>query len=472
MSNRITLVTWLLILVVPIVFVPWLAYQTYLASFDSKRPFVEKEIERMRHAGLPVDNESLDAWYQERTDPTDARSWMEIGQFVESSDFVTLAQGVPQFDPKAPEGSEWTEKGWPAEDAARRLLNDTVNERETIRSLSRKRVPVRYPIRFNSFQTTLAHMQLLRGLARLIDVECDVAIADRDSVGLTSALQTLFDMVEVHRHEPFVVSQLVCSAIRRMGYSVIRKGIEQGFLDEPAIETLSTLLSQESLAFDSLQEILQTEMAGALPMFTNLDEYILDDLKNNSNGLSRSMVTGLTGSRRARYNDIAHYIEHMKGIANTDTKSLDDAILEAEQLEKQLERNIREAGTLGMPGWLVTGVAAPAIGAIVSSFAEEKVQRNFLMHGLAIRRYQQKHGEQEQGAFPNTLEELSVVGFDGKEWPTIGPKPFGYRIDGDRAILWYTPVRAGRETQPDPPRFDGSTPYEHQYSSAIMRLKK
>ena len=469
MSKRITLVTWLLILVVPIVFVPWLAYQTYLASFDSKRPFVEKEIERMRQAGLPVDNESLDTWYQERTDPTDARAWMEIGQFVASSDFVTLAQGVPQFDPKTPEESEWTEQGWPAEDAARRLLNDTTDERETIRTLSRKRIPVRYPIQFNSFQTTLAHMQLLRGIARLLDVECDVAIADRDSVRLTTAVKTYFDMVEVHRHESFVVSQLVCSAIRRMAYAAIRKGIEQGFLDDSAIESLSKLLTEESLAIDSLQETLQSEMAGALPMFMNLDEYLLDDMGNGSNGFRPSIVTG---SRRARYNDIAHYIEHIQGIANTDTKSLDDAILKAEQLEQQLGRNIREAGTLGSPGWIVTGVAAPAIAAIVSSFAEEKVQRNFLMHGLAIRRYQRKANEQEHGAFPDSLEALSQIGFDSNDWPTVGPKPFGYRIEDETAILWYTPNRVGRETQADPPSVDGSTPYADQLSGAVMRLKK
>ena len=251
MSNRITLVTWILIAVAALIFFPWLAYRVWLSSFDSKRPFVEKEIERMRQAGLPVDNESLDTWYQERTDPTDAGAWMEVGQFVASSDFVTLAQGVPQFDPKTPEESEWTPDGWPAEAAARRLLKDTVVLREKIRTLSRNRIPVRYRIQFNSFQTTLAHMQLLRGIARLLDVECDVAIADCDSIGLTTAVKTYFDVVEVHRHEPFLVSQLVCSAIRRMAYAAIHKGIEQGFLDDSAIESLSKLLTEESLAFDS-----------------------------------------------------------------------------------------------------------------------------------------------------------------------------------------------------------------------------
>ena len=469
MSNRITLVTWILIAVAALIFFPWLAYRVWWSSFDSKRPFVEKEIERMRQAGLPVDNESLDTWYQERTDPTDAGAWMEVGQFVASSDFVTLAQGVPQFDPKTPEESEWTPDGWPAEAAARRLLKDTVVLREKIRTLSRNRIPVRYRIRFNSFQTTLAHMSLLRGIARLLDVECDVAIADRDSIGLTTAVKTYFDVVEVHRHEPFLVSQLVCSAIRRMAYAAIHKGIEQGFLDDSAIESLSKLLTEESLAFDSLRETFQSEMAGALPMFMNLDEYVLDDIGNGSNGFSRSMVTG---SRRARYNDIAHYIEHIQSLAKLDTKSLDEAILEAEKSEEQLMRNIRNAGVLGAPGWIVTGVAAPAIAAIVSSFAEEKVQRNFLLHGLAIRRYQRKANEQEHGAFPDSLEALSNIGFNCKDWPTIGPKPFGYRIEGENAVLWYTPNRVGKETQADPPSVDGSTPYADQLSGAVMRLKK
>jgi len=310
---------------------------------------------------------------------------------------------------------------------------------------------------------------LLRGIARLLDVECDVAIADRDSIGLTTAVKTYFDVVEVHRHEPFLVSQMVCSAIRRMAYAAIHKGIEQGFLDDSAIESLSKLLTEESLAFDSLRETFQSEMAGALPMFMNLDEYVLDDTGNGSNGFSRSMVTG---SRRARYNDIAHYIEHIQSLAKLDTKSLDEAILEAEKSEEQLMRNIRNAGVLGAPGWIVTGVAAPAIAAIVSSFAEENVQRNFLMHGLAIRRYQRKANEKEHGAFPDSLEALSNIGFNCKDWPTIGPKPFGYRIEGENAVLWYTPNRVGRETQADPPSVDGSTPYADQLSGAVMRLQK
>lgn len=469
MSNRITLMTWILIAVAAVIFFPWLAYRAWLSSFDSNRPFVEKEIERMRQAGLPVDNESLDTWYQNRTDPTDAREWMETGQFVLSSDFVALAQGVPQFDPKTPEDSEWTPDGWPAEAAARRLLKDTGPLREQIRTLSRKRIPVRYPNHFNSFQTNLAHMQLLRGIARLLDVECDVAIADRDSIGLISAVQTHFDMVEVHRHEPFVVSQLVCSAIRRMAYAAIRKGIEQGFLDDSAIESLNKQLTEESLAFDSLRETFQTEMAGALPMFMNLDEYLSDDLGNGSNGFSRSLMTG---SRRARYNDIAHYIEHIQSLSNIDTKSLDAAIAQAEKSEEQLMHNVRSAGVLGAPGWIVTGVAAPAIAAIFSSFAEEKVQRNFLMHGLAIRRYQLKENNQEHGPFPDSLEALSQIGFHSTDWPTIGPKPFGYRIEGETAVLWYMPNRVGKETQADPPTLDGSTPYADQLSNAVMRLKK
>ena len=94
------------------------------------------------------------------------------------------------------------------------------------------------------------------------------------------------------------------------------------------------------------------------------------------------------------------------------------------------------------------------------------------MHGLAIRRYQRKANEQEHGAFPDSLEALSQIGFDSKDWPTVGPKPFGYRIEDETAVLWYTPNRVGKETQADPPSVDGSTPYADQLSGAVMRLKK
>jgi hypothetical protein len=89
-----------------------------------------------------------------------------------------------------------------------------------------------------------------------------------------------------------------------------------------------------------------------------------------------------------------------------------------------------------------------------------------VLHGIAIRRYQDQYGE-----FPRDLFALQDVGFDTLAHMPVGNKPMGYRLEGDEAVLWSTPPVLGLETAPEPPAITPSTQNQEMLQSMLWRFK-
>lgn len=423
-----------------------IAYTLWYRYADRNQNLVIQELEELRSQGVPVDNETLQAWYERNTDPTDTAAWLEVFAQLEADSFRAWSQGLEEFDPKAV-GTSWTPEGWVGEQKTRALMLETTELRNQIRELARKRTPVRFPIQFDSINTQLQSVQSMRNLARLVNLEFQAAAADRNSPALLAAIQTEFDLSLAIQKCPSLVSALVRTALRRQGLHLLKLSLEQNLLAEKELETLAQSLPREPLEVGNWKEIMQGEMAMMLPMFFDLNRY---------------QETRTTLRLRAAYQDIWNYMDFMRRTSSVDPSSVGKALSECQAIEDQLMRDVKAAGILGMREWMVTGLSAPATATAFEVFCDERVRVGEAMHALAIRSYQIR-----SGSFPPNLDALRDVGFDPSDWPPIGSKPMGYRIDDGNAILWTTMIKDGVETASEPPDMSQERPHQEERAEHI-----
>lgn len=432
-----------------------LAAFLWYASADRTRPLVETELRNLRAQGKPVDDQSLDAWYRSRTDNTNTQKWLEIQAAIESAEFKELRRGVELLDPEA-DGTGWTAQGWPGEQKARQLLARSADIRQRIHELAAEPRAVYFPIQFNSARTLTPSTEAHRSVARLIDVERQAALEDRDSVGVAKAIQTELNLSLVCSKEPFTTSHLVCTSIYQLAMRGIKNAIEVGCLETPDVDQLMQSLPAVPLQLETLSELAEGERGVMLPIFFDTSRFPSE--------LLPEFAATVKLPKRATYVDTWHYLQLMRSIAEIDTETLEGAMLEAEGIDRKLSNDMRQAGILRQREWFITGLVSPATSAVVREFCEAKVMRNLAMHGLAVRRFQLQFNR-----LPTELEELKAIGFDTHSWMPIGKKPMGYQRDGGDAILWATSRKDGQETSPTPPDLDPEQPLDDRRSALVWR---
>lgn len=438
-----------IVLLCGLAFVLWYQYT------DRGKGTVDRKLADLRRQGLPVDNETLTEWVRARSDSSNSERWIEIGNEVTSESFLQSAAGLGPFD-RSVEGTRWTPQSWPGAAASRSLLKRTESLRNDIHSLCAERVPVWFDIPFASIQTPYNRLIAMQSVAQLIAVEFDAAIADDDSPQMLASIRTLLRLAVVCRAYPGMQPALLCTGIRRLGFAQLRVATENNRLRIRELDAISAELPEEALAMHALQETFQGERAYCLPMFFDLNRY--QDVQPRA-------WNGKVLAARAGYTDILNYLDIMERWNSIDTRSLDQARIDAEEIEDHLDRSIQSAGWLGLREWIVTGLAAPGLQAVVRSALDESIEHRLALHAIAVRRYRALNG-----AFPEDLAALEGVGFNHRAWMPPGGLPMGYAIRDEQAWIWATIPEDGAATSSIPPDTNPDSSFASRRLRMLWRL--
>jgi hypothetical protein len=249
---------------------------------------------------------------------------------------------------------------------------------------------------------------------------------------------------------------LLCTRIRRSGFDELRVAIENNHLRIRELDAISAELPDEALAMHTLRETFQGERAYCLPMFFDLNRY---------QGIQPKSWNGKVLAARAAYTDIQNYLDIMERWSSIDTQSLDQAQFDADEIEVHFDRSIRSAGWLGLREWIVTGLAAPGLQAVVRSALDESIEHRLALHAIAVRRYREMHGE-----FPADLEALQNVGFNYQAWMPPGGLPMGYAIRDEQAWIWATIPEDGAATSSTPPDTNPASSFSTRRLRMLWRL--
>lgn len=429
----------------------WYAFALGLALWfnhaDRGKEQLTAKLDSLRAKGVPVDSHSLDAWYRKRTDDANTEAWLKVLETLNSPQFKAQSQGVETFSKDSKDilrtsTSSRTKDQWPGEGPVRELLAQTTELREEIRQLSKARVSVRFPVKFGSSNEKFEHVDTFRQIARLIALELNAAIADRNSAQITSSSQTLLDLSEVIRGESFIYQTVVFNAIRGLAFGGLKEALEQNILEPQDLELLAKSLSQEPPLFERFSDLVHGEIGLTLP-----------ELITPINPSKKNPLTGSTDARFASTQDTLHFLEHMLKYEDIDGCSMAEAIEKQKGYAARLEKEIKAAEGIQFREWHFTKIIFPNWRGVITAICRDRQVSHMVLHGIAIRRYQQQFDK-----FPEDLAALKEVGFDATDYMPVGNLPMGYRLEENGCTLWSTPPSLGTVTTPEPITLDPSDP--------------
>jgi len=429
------------------------SFQIWYERADRGAEVVTQKLEALRDAGLPIDNQSMDTWYRQRTDPSDAAAWQAIFDQLNSPEFKSLATGIETFDSRARDTGRKNGQ-WPAEEASRKLLAETTELRSEIHRLAAKRVRVQLPLVFDSVNTQMATKNSVVSAGRLIFVEAEATLQDKKSPELVASILTQVDLAIVTSSDGSITGHLLASALRAKGFDSLKEALEADLIDATDLEQLENQLSQPAITNGWFREAMQIERATMLPVFHEPSKY----LGEGSNQIPKNF--------QASAQDKLHFLEVMEQLEDLDQLPMADGIQKAMKLRDDIEQQSKAAGILGTREWMLTSRLVPAITITFQTYCRDRQELNMALHGIAIRRYQDQFGE-----FPRDLFALKDVGFDTLAHMPVGDKPMGYCLEGDEAVLWSTPPVLGLETTPEPPVITASTPNKELLQMMLWRFK-
>lgn len=419
--------------------------------------------------GLPVDDDTLSKYYDKLASEEHTEEWMELIASSDTEEIKAACEGVavvgvdggeipvsPDDDPalKSPRRSEEldaleSDSGYGAEgeltwdqQKVRDFLALTSELRSrtevaALRQLKPDAKPVRFPIQFNGIETLLEHAQQMRQLARIIVIQGQVAVYDRDSDTTKRSIQTLVGCSRTLEGEPMLVSQLVRIAVRMLSVELLHRALEQDVLTERDLAELLPLVLQGSELSPTWYVAHHGERCVYLPI-----------AEGKSSGAAAD-VRWLP----FRGKDKQLYMEINETLVNIELDDLDAFRNEMVRQEDRIS-NSANGGPLAMFENLLTSMLAPATAAAADAWIREVMNHQIAALAIGVKLHEIRTGE-----FPKDLEQLIALDIEGADWnpaelKPVGGKPYGYEVDDEGAHLWGFSTRNHSETPMERPTED------------------
>lgn len=218
--------------------------------------------------GLPIDDASMDQFFKDRTDPTNAAAWQGILATMKTEDFKTSLKGVAILTDVVEERIV-PDHEWKEEAASLAFLEKWKTLRTEVVQLSIDAKPVRFPTIFDSFSTLLNEVQELRQVAKLLELQGRVGLRARNSTIVRENVNALLGLSQVPTGYPDLVSQLVAIAIDGIAIGLLKDALEYDVLDEADLQKLlPKILSAVKLNGD-WKATVAGERGLTLPIFTD-----------------------------------------------------------------------------------------------------------------------------------------------------------------------------------------------------------
>lgn len=417
--------------------------------------------EQIAAQGLPVDNESLQAYYEKLTSAKNTDAWIELLAIARDKGFVEDCRELPILGRSESEipGRRSADEAtpWETEDSVRSFLatwSELVQKTETLgleHSQPDSR-PVRFPIEFNSMETLLPDAQEMRTLARLLMLQGQTAVYDRDAETVKDSIQALNGCSRAMDGEPFLVGQLICSAVDGMSMQLLQRAIEFDVLDEEQLIALFENIYPGIDIADNWKTAWHGERGAVLPIFGSSD-LAKRNLPNNVNIPFRSR-------------DALSYLETIDGILEIPTSDLDEMkkqlVVQEDKLQARLSGSI-----LQQMDNMLTGMLSPAINGVGESFVQRASKHRIASLAIAIRVYEKRNEK-----YPTSLDDLA--GMQMGDTPIdldllkpTGGKPFGYASSAEEVVLWGFNPREMTSTPAERPVVVEGRPYSELLQSWI-----
>lgn len=363
--------------------------------------------------GLPIDDASMDQFFKDRTDPTNAAAWQGILATMKTEDFKTSLKGVAILTDVVEERIV-PDHEWKEEAASLAFLEKWKTLRTEVVQLSIDAKPVRFPTIFDSFSTLLNEVQELRQVAKLLELQGRVGLRARNSTIVRENVDALLGLSQVPTGYPDLVSQLVAIAIDGIAIGLLKDALEYDVLDEADLQKLlPKILSAVKLNGD-WKATVAGERGLTLPIFTDPE---------------KAKAIGIT-SVPSRARDALLYLDLTDEVLEIPVENLAELKAKLHDFELKFDETAK-AGLLAQFDSIITKQTFPSWRAAGDAFIRRAVLHRIAAIAIGIRLYEDRHA-----SLPDSLEALSEIPLDIKLLTPTNNTSFGYRKDGGNAKLW------------------------------------
>jgi hypothetical protein len=334
---------------------------------------------------------------------------------------------------------------WAEQDAVRLLLSDYQETLDEIHTLTDDNLAVRFPLEFDSFDTSFDSAVTMRTVNWLLALEHLYAIRTGNAELEYEAINSMLGSAIVLRGDPGFVSHLNSIAQHGVALNAIQESVCRGTLTDNQLAKIQRRLQ----TFDDFQTSYQRAVAGerafALPVF--------DDPSKLDQWMSGPNYANLLGPRSL---DALHSLEIYSEMESMNSTDLDEFTKQLVAFKKRFELMQESAGWLKNIDTVLSQFVTPAMEAVGNVWVSQVLRNRMAKTAIAIRRYKLQRGD-----YPANLDDLAEIGFDLSETKLLNNEPFGYRILDGKPTLWaydfrrivatYDELKVGAEPPVDGP---------------------
>ncbi len=371
------------------------------------------EMDKLASEGWPVDNEGIDALYVSRTSPDNVEQWLGLLAHFTAPETKRLNAGVPLLDPTIDDEFAFEtvrDPDWKYAEVCQRHVDQQAELIAEAARLAAEPTPVQFPIFFDSMETLLPEVQSLRDLGRLVTIDAHVAIHAGDGTRAARDFELLYNLGDQADAVPGAIPRLVGIALRQLGLEVLQRLVTHDLLSDEQLHEIDRRLQSHCQIGTRWRDILSEERGLYLPAFLN-----------------PAMAMPSKKRLPARGHDAVYFIEIIRQGMAIDADKWPEFYEEVKRLEESLRPD--KGFSLRNLDRLLTHVVSPAYIAIANALIRSVQANRLARMAIAVRLYQRRHQN-----WPASLQELGAEA--SSQLHPFGPKPFGYKLTNDAAVLW------------------------------------
>lgn len=395
----------LLLLLLLLVFVAAAASGVYWYLRGQQR-IVDEMLAAIRARGEPVTLNELEAWYEHAPPDVDGTEfWLTAIDSLAGPEFTAAAEGLPIVG-DADHDIPLAGNPWPELEAAEQLLRQFEPALGQLHEAAARGGRVRYPVKLHDGMLALMpHIERLRGAARLLMLEAEVAAHCGNSEQAARALHTCQAMADTLRHEPTFVSALV--RIATHGQVILR--LERlvpvvDFSDADRTRLQENLRNLRLL--DNVRLALVGERAVGISIFTEPEQFPV--------GVEVNRLAWMLA--RANSEDFRLYLTQMSQVIDVSSQPW-PTLLETARLADETVDQASSQAPLLRRRHLITQLIYSAVAVMMRTFAEREASARAADVGIAVDRYRRQCGRLPETLavlVPDYLPAVPLDPFDGQ----------------------------------------------------------
>lgn len=386
---------------------------------------LQDKIRILEQQGVPTTGERLLKRYHRGASTADSHEWSEILEQVKTLQLQGNLNGeIPLF------GDEFNVRFvggfiagsfWQAGPASVKFSEQHRQLLEQVKALSASTGAVRLPLEFHGADTELP-LGSIETLARMVMVDALVAIDCKQADRVMEDIYALLKIADLMEPIPVLVAKVECIRLRRYGVTAIQLAIEIDLFSKAQLARLDGLLAERSDLGHRWKQLFDDDIAWNVPVL-----------------LDPAMAAQATGLPPQQF-DPSLYTEITQSIGQISCADWNVFLRKCIELEARLGKDLDSAKTRDE---FVAYLIIPAVPLVAHRLIDEAQLFRQARLAIAVRRY-----EAEQGAFPDTLDDLPL---STHAWTPLGSRPFGFMSKNDAALLWGFHVASDSLETPDRP---------------------